>query len=83
MARRSLPVAGLRPGLWDDEARRVARALLLAGGLFTLSLTLRTLDQPLCSAWPYGLHFLWHLLNATVLGLLALAALRAGALTPR
>lgn len=83
MARRSLGVAGLRPGLWDDAARRVARALLLAGGLFTMSLTLRTLDQPLCSAWPYGLHFLWHLLNATVLGLLALAALRAGPVTPR
>ena len=44
----------------------------------TLSLALRTLDQPLCSFWPWGLHFLWHLLNATVLGLLALDEDRVG-----
>lgn len=70
-------------GLSGDAARPIARALLLAGGIFTLSLTLRTLDQPLCSAWPQGLHFLWHLLNAGVLGLLALAAIRGRALSPR
>ncbi len=77
MAARSRHAGAGRSGLWDDAARRVARALLLAGGVFALSLAMRTFDQPLCSAWPYGLHFLWHLFNATVLGLLALAAIRA------
>lgn len=60
----------------DDLSRRRGRGLLLAGGLFTLSLMFRTLDQPLCSQWPFGLHFLWHLANAGVLGLLIVTALR-------
>ncbi|MCZ8163840.1 MAG: ceramidase domain-containing protein [Beijerinckiaceae bacterium] len=81
LAARSRRAEPARAGLTGDAARPIARALLLAGGLFTLSLALRTLDRPLCSAWPWGLHFLWHLLNATVLGLLALAAIRA--VTPR
>jgi hypothetical protein len=52
--------------------------LLSASGVFLVSLTLRTLDGPLCPAWPIGTHFLWHLLNAVTLALLLLAAL-----TPR
>jgi Ceramidase len=60
----------------DDASRRTARALLIAGGLFALSLTCRTLDHPICGVWPFGLHFLWHLLNACVLGILMLAMAR-------
>jgi len=52
-----------------------ARCLLPASGVFLVSLTLRTLDGPLCPAWPIGTHFLWHLLNAVTLALLLLAAL--------
>jgi hypothetical protein len=48
-----------------------SRTLLLAGGVFVVSLTLRTLDGPLCSQVPIGTHFLWHLLNAVVLYLAA------------
>lgn len=44
-----------------------APALLLTAGLFAVSLTFRTLDGPLCAAWPLGTHWLWHLLNAVVL----------------
>ncbi|WP_062208850.1 ceramidase domain-containing protein [Aureimonas sp. AU12] len=54
-----------------------ARALLGAGGVFAVSLTLRTLDSPLCAAVPLGLHFLWHVLNATVLGILLVGAIHA------
>lgn len=39
--------------------------------VFLLSFTARTLDMPLCPAISIGTHFLWHLLNATVLYLLA------------
>jgi hypothetical protein len=45
-----------------------ARGLLIAAGLFVLSLTFRTLDAPLCGAIPFGTHFLWHMLNGTLLG---------------
>ncbi len=47
-----------------------ARRMLAAALLFTLSLSLRTLDAPWCEGWPAGTHFLWHLLNAGVLFLL-------------
>jgi hypothetical protein len=53
-----------------------ARHLLAAGAIFAVSLALRTLDQPLCTAWPIGTHFLWHLLNAVTLALLLSAAIR-------
>lgn len=56
----------------SDAAKR-ARAvprLLGVGALFLLSLTFRTIDDAACAAWPLGTHFLWHMLNATVLYLL-------------
>ena len=36
-------------------------------GLLVVSLTFRTLDEPLCAAIPLGTHFLWHILNAIML----------------
>ncbi len=47
---------------------QVARGLVIAGGLLTASLTFRSLDMPLCGALPMGTHFLWHCLNAVLLG---------------
>lgn len=50
----------------------VGRGLLAAAGVFALSLTFRSLDQPLC-AWTHigdgalGLHFGWHVFNGAVL----------------
>lgn len=35
--------------------------------LWTISLVFRTIDLPLCPAFPLGTHFVWHLLNAVVL----------------
>ena len=35
--------------------------------LFFISLTLRTLDKEICSLFPIGTHFLWHVLNAIFL----------------
>lgn len=35
--------------------------------IWTLSLTMRTVDLELCTIFPYGTHFLWHTLNAVVL----------------
>lgn len=47
--------------------RREANILWLAGAVFVVSLTCRSLDNWLCPAWPLGTHFLWHLLNGVVL----------------
>ncbi|OQW61353.1 MAG: hypothetical protein A4S14_17395 [Proteobacteria bacterium SG_bin9] len=51
------------------HARAVPR-LLGIGFVFLVSLTFRTIDDAVCSAWPLGTHFLWHVLNALVLYLL-------------
>jgi len=61
-------------GLLRHE-REAGRALLLAAGVFGLSLTFRSLDDAVCHSWPVGTHFLWHMLNALVLGLLMRAAI--------
>lgn len=62
-------------------ARRqaVGAWLLGAGIVFSASLTFRALDARLCDAYPMGTHFLWHILNGVVLGLLLFAYLRHGA----
>lgn len=50
------------------RAPSTARGLAIGAGLLVLSLTARTLDVPLCAALPFGTHFLWHILNAVMLG---------------
>ncbi len=45
-----------------------ARGLALGAGILVVSLTFRTLDEPLCGNVPMGTHFLWHVLNAVMLG---------------
>lgn len=44
--------------------------VLGAALLFMVSLTARSLDLWLCTRWPAGTHFAWHLLNAALLYLL-------------
>ncbi len=46
---------------------QVAQGLAIGAGLLTLSLTFRTLDQASCAVLPIGTHFMWHILNATML----------------
>ncbi|MEM7645005.1 MAG: ceramidase domain-containing protein [Pseudomonadota bacterium] len=48
--------------------RATARGLSLGAILLTVSLTFRSLDEALCPTIPVGTHFLWHVLNATMLG---------------
>jgi len=43
------------------------RSLLVAAGLFTVSLAFRTVDLAVCASLPLGTHAAWHLLNAVVL----------------
>lgn len=50
------------------RAPQTARGLGVGAGLLVLSITFRTLDMPLCGAVPLGTHFLWHILNAIMLG---------------
>ena len=66
-----LPVVLLIAGyavLLRRQAPVTARNLGIGAGLLLLSVTLRSLDMPLCAALPVGTHFGWHLLNGLMLG---------------
>ncbi|MFN8792530.1 MAG: ceramidase domain-containing protein [Bdellovibrionales bacterium] len=39
-------------------------------GIFFVSLVARTLDQDVCDAFPWGTHFVWHILNGACLALM-------------
>lgn len=45
-----------------------ARNLAIGVSILCVSLTLRSIDEPLCHAIPHGTHFLWHILNGIMLG---------------
>ena len=49
------------------RAHAAGRAMLIAAGLFVVSLIFRIVDPDICPRWPLGTHFLWHLFNAAVL----------------
>lgn len=49
---------------------RRRREVLYAALAFLLSLLARSVDLALCTQWPYGSHFLWHLFNAALLATL-------------
>jgi hypothetical protein len=63
-------------GLFFVRNSRLGAEVLLAGAVFTVSLTLRTLDEPLCAQLAIGTHFLWHILNSIVLFLLLRVLIR-------
>lgn len=48
-----------------------------AGLVFLLSLTARTFDRDLCPAIPFGLHWIWHLLNGLVIALVLQILIRS------
>lgn len=63
----ALLIALYAAALWRRRPR-FARGLAFGAALLALSITARALDAPLCGALPLGTHWLWHLLNATMLG---------------
>lgn len=70
----------------DHAARRAGAQVLLAGLVFAASFAFRVADAPLCRdvvlfGQHTGTHFIWHLLNAASLFLLARAAIRFSAET--
>ncbi|MAE61850.1 MAG: hypothetical protein CMJ49_10910 [Planctomycetaceae bacterium] len=58
---------------WLLDHRAVARRLWIATALFILSLTASVNDNAFCDIWPFGIHFIWHILNSVVLALVVIA----------
>jgi len=44
--------------------------VLAATLAFTISLVFRSLDLALCDLFPAGTHFVWHMMNGAMIGLL-------------
>ena len=51
------------------------KSMLSATGAFVCAFAARTLDMQVCNAFPFGTHFLWHLLTALFLYLLTRLAI--------
>ncbi len=60
------------------KAPETARGLGIGVAILCLSLTFRTMDAAACGAFPWGTHFLWHLLNAVMLGWMIRVMVRHG-----
>lgn len=55
-------------GIYHYRRRMAERVLMLiAAGVFIVSLIFRTMDTAVCPNVPFGTHFLWHVCNAIVL----------------
>lgn len=47
---------------------QAARGFVIGAAILSLSITARSLDEPLCEVWPIGTHLGWHIFNAIMLG---------------
>lgn len=54
-------------GLWLRDGP-TGRGLLVGAGILCASLGFRMADGIVCEAFPMGTHFMWHILNAVMLG---------------
>ncbi|WP_425085576.1 ceramidase domain-containing protein [Ruegeria profundi] len=54
--------------LLRNRTPETARGLAIGAAILIASITFRALDEPLCMQLPLGTHFMWHILNATMLG---------------
>ncbi len=60
------------------ETPETGRNLIIGAAILSLSLTFRSLDMEVCGSFPLGTHFMWHLLNALMLGWMIETWLRHG-----
>lgn len=58
------------------KRRSSARQYMLAAIIGVCSLSFRALDNELCDIVPFGTHFLWHTLNATLIYILMMQIIR-------
>ena len=49
------------------KRHHVTHEFLIAAAAFLIALTCRSLDMMVCSDFPLGTHFMWHILNAVVM----------------
>lgn len=47
---------------------QTAKGMVGGAALLCVSISIRSIDESLCAHWPIGTHFIWHVLNACMLG---------------
>ena len=65
------------------RAHPAAPWIAAATAVFLVSLVFRTLDRDICTAFPLGTHFIWHILNGVMVWLLLQMLVRTGEFAPR
>lgn len=55
-------------GFLRNRNPQVSRGLTVGAVILIVSITFRALDEPLCESFAMGTHFMWHILNAIMLG---------------
>ena len=55
-------------GLLHKSKSNLSRELFIGATILSFSIFARTIDEPLCSIVSVGTHFIWHILNAIMLG---------------
>ncbi len=54
--------------LLRNRAPDTAKGLALGAAILIVSILFRAVDEPFCAQIPLGTHFMWHILNAIMLG---------------
>ena len=54
-------------GLLRKSEPNLSRGLFIGASILCLSIIFRTIDEPFCSIFSIGTHFVWHILNAIML----------------
>ncbi|SLN22972.1 ceramidase domain-containing protein [Pseudooctadecabacter jejudonensis] len=53
--------------IYRRQMPATARGFVIGAAILSLSITLRSLDMPLCDVFPVGTHIFWHILNGVML----------------
>jgi hypothetical protein len=64
--------------LLRTRAPETARGMAVGAGLLAVSLVFRSIDGAICTGFPLGSHFIWHLVNAGMLGWMIAVVIRHG-----
>ncbi len=72
----ALALIAVNGAILRQRGHSLAGWLAAAAGIFMVSIFFRMIDEPVCSGFPLGTHFLWHILNGTVLGVLLVGYVR-------
>ncbi|MEW2917582.1 ceramidase domain-containing protein [Ruegeria sp. ANG10] len=54
--------------LLRNRVQDIAQGLAIGAVILIVSIAFRALDDPICAQVPLGTHFMWHILNAVMLG---------------